>query len=106
MSTKIIADLERACDLYCGWYDHGNPAMDAGAMAYELVSAIRHAIYDLQQERENYWLRCPHCGWKFNEPNGSLVPTHDIGRCGKKCPGSRQAPRSMADMRPLWKDEQ
>ena len=43
-----IAALEeegqRACHLYCQWYDSGLPRMDGAAMAYELVSCCRQIL--------------------------------------------------------------
>lgn len=36
--------LLAACKMYCDWYDHGRPPIEGGAMAYELVTAIRHTL--------------------------------------------------------------
>lgn len=50
--SKIIsakANLRHACELYCGWFDKGEPQMDGSAMAYELVSFVRTAILDLDE---------------------------------------------------------
>lgn len=52
--------------------------------------------------------KCPHCGWQFEGglTDSPLVPVHDYPvPCRTVCPGSKQAPRSLADRRPLWKDE-
>ena len=58
------------------------------------------------QQPEQPSLKCPHCGWEFFHAVDGLVPTHDFPKpCRMVCPGSRQAPRSTADVRPLWKDE-
>lgn len=47
------SDLERGCKLYCNWYDTGQPLMDGGAMAYELVSTMRQALDKLTEPRQD-----------------------------------------------------
>ena len=42
--ASMIARLELACELYNRWYTRGIPHMDGGAVAYELVSAIRSVL--------------------------------------------------------------
>lgn len=51
--------LESACKLYCSWYDRGEPAMTAGAMAYDLVSLIRLALDRMPEDTEPKYER----GW-------------------------------------------
>ena len=46
--NSATAGLQHACEIYCGWYDHGKPEMSGDAMAYELVSAIRQAMARLK----------------------------------------------------------
>ena len=51
--TKLKAQeeaLERACKLYCTWYDTGQPRMDGAEMAYAMVSAIRVALAALRSK--------------------------------------------------------
>ena len=53
-------------------------------------------------------LKCPYCGEPFtqNDIRDELVPTHNFpAPCRSVCPGSQQHPRSVGDMRPLWKDD-
>ena len=42
--ASVVARLELACELYNRWYTRGIPHMDGGAVAYELVSAIRSVL--------------------------------------------------------------
>jgi hypothetical protein len=51
--------------------------------------------------------KCPHCGMEFQQPlKDGLIPYHDWpDHCRQVCPGSKQHPRGLADLRPLWKDE-
>ena len=46
MIEPVIADLDAACARYCAWYS-GGKAAEADNVAYDLVSAIRRAIYSL-----------------------------------------------------------
>lgn len=48
----VATILNDACKLYCGWYDHGEPAMDGGAIAHELVDAIRLALREMGDESD------------------------------------------------------
>lgn len=50
MAEKILTD---ACELYCRWYDTGEPQVGAGAMTYMLVSGIRQALQALKEETQN-----------------------------------------------------
>jgi len=52
--------------------------------------------------------KCPHCGEIFHAGRcrDALIPTHCFPRLSRAvCPGSGQAPRGIADRRPLWKDQ-
>ena len=52
--------------------------------------------------------KCPHCGEVFAARKclGGSIPTHDFPKlCRQVCCGSGQCPRSLADRRPLWKDD-
>lgn len=50
---KAKAIGEEACKLYCRWYDHGVPSyMNGGAVAYEMVSAIRSILAALDSLKE------------------------------------------------------
>ena len=50
MTDRARQALETGADLYCRWYDTGMPHMEGGAMAYELVTAIRTALALLDAE--------------------------------------------------------
>jgi len=41
---EAVDYLERGCELYCRWYDTGEPRMEGGSMAYEMVSFMRQAL--------------------------------------------------------------
>lgn len=42
--------LQNACKMYCSWYTTGYPQMTPSNMAYELVTYIREALYELNKE--------------------------------------------------------
>ena len=46
---KAKQQLNYACSLYCTWYEKGEPCMNGGSMAYELVSLIRKALRSLNK---------------------------------------------------------
>ncbi|MCR4300849.1 MAG: hypothetical protein NUV51_04500 [Sulfuricaulis sp.] len=49
--ADLIAPLDAACVRYCEWYAHGH-SVDAGNMAYDLVSVVRETIQMLAKEQQ------------------------------------------------------
>jgi len=52
MDIELAKDqLETACKIYCRWYDRAEPdGMDGPMCAYEVVSFVRQALSNLQDE--------------------------------------------------------
>lgn len=46
---KAKQHLQAACQFYCNWYDSGS-SCDSGGVAYELVTWIREALSELEEE--------------------------------------------------------